>query len=215
MADIPGTIEGAKDGIGLGHQFLRHVERCRLLVHIVDISGSEGRDPKNDFQIINNEIKVFNPELALRPMLVVGNKCDLATDAQISEFKAFVNNLGLEFFPIMAPINYGTDKLLDAIEEKLAKLPPIKVFEAEETVDNLEVKEKDRTFTITKENGVYRIEGKWLLKLLDSINFDDYDSLQYFQKVLSSSGINDALIKKGIKDGDTVNIYDFEFDFIE
>lgn len=115
-------------------------------------------------------------------MLVVGNKCDLATDAQISEFKAFVNNLGLEFFPIMAPINYGTDKLLDAIEEKLAKLPPIKVFEAEETVDNLEVKEKDRTFTITKENGVYKIEGKWLLKLLDSINFDDYDSLQYFQK---------------------------------
>ena len=215
MADIPGIIEGAKDGIGLGHQFLRHVERCRLLVHVVDISGSEGRDPKNDFQIINNEIKVFNPELALRPMLVVGNKCDLATDAQISEFKAFVNNLGLEFFPIMAPINYGTDKLLDAIEEKLAKLPPIKVFEAEETVDNIEVKEKDRTFTITKENGVYRIEGKWLLKLLDYINFDDYESLQYFQKVLSSSGINDALIKKGIKDGDTVNIYDFEFDFIE
>ena len=129
MADIPGLIEGAGEGIGLGHQFLRHVERCRLLVHIVDVSGSEGRDPKEDFEIINRELIKFNPELAERPMLVAGNKCDLADDAQIEEFRRFVEGKGYEFFPIMAAIRYDVDPLLKRIQELLSKLPPVIRYE--------------------------------------------------------------------------------------
>ena len=126
MADIPGLIEGAGEGVGLGHQFLRHVDRCRLLVHIVDVAGSEGRDPKQDFEIINTELKKFNPELAERPMLVAGNKCDLATDEQIEDFKNYVESKGYEFFPIMAAIRYDVDPLLNRISELLSKLPPVK-----------------------------------------------------------------------------------------
>ena len=128
MADIPGLIEGAWQGVGLGHQFLRHVERCRLLVHVVDVAGSEGRDPKEDFRVINEELQKFNPELSQRPMLVAGNKCDLATDQQVADFQAFVEAQGYQFFPIMAPIRHGVDELLNAISAALAKLPPIRQF---------------------------------------------------------------------------------------
>jgi len=219
MADIPGIIEGAQQGLGLGHQFLRHVERCRLLVHIVDVSGSEGRDPKKDFQIINNEIKTFNPELATCPMIVVANKCDLATYSQIDDFKNYIKGLGYPFFAIMAPIKHGTDELLDAICETLSKLPDIKIFEPEEELPSEKSsygkESSDKTFKIKNENGIFVVESTWLEKLIKSINFDDYDSLQYFQKILSSSGINDALIENGAKDGDTVKIDDLEFDFVE
>ncbi|MDQ5983590.1 MAG: GTPase Obg [Eubacteriales bacterium SKADARSKE-1] len=215
MADIPGLIEGAEQGVGLGHQFLRHIERCRLLVHVVDVSGSEGRDPISDFKIINNELKKFNPELANRPMLVVGNKCDLASEDQIENFRKYINDLGFKFFPIMAAINYGTEPLLNAIEESLSKLPPIKIYEAEKpSISTLE-NDSDQSFKIIKENGIYTVEGKWLIRLINSINFDDYESLQYFQKILISSGINQALLDSGIKNGDTVKIHGFEFDFIE
>ena len=125
MADIPGLIEGAWKGAGLGHEFLRHVERCRLLVHVVDISGSEGRDPKQDFDTINQELEKFNPELAKRPMVVAGNKCDMASNEQIADLKAFVEQKGYSFFPIMAAIRYGVDPLLNKISEMLSKLPPI------------------------------------------------------------------------------------------
>ena len=219
MADIPGIIEGAQQGLGLGHQFLRHVERCRLLVHVVDVSGSEGRDPKKDFQIINNEIKTFNQELAKCPMIVVANKCDLATDSQIDDFKNYIKSLGYPFFAIMAPIKYGTDELLDAISETLSKLPDIKIFEPEEELPSEKSsygkESTDKTFKIKNENGIFVVESTWLEKLIQSINFDDYDSLQYFQKILTSSGINDALIENGAKDGDTVKIDDLEFDFVE
>lgn len=123
MADIPGLVEGAWEGVGLGHQFLRHVERCRLLLHIVDVSGSEGRNPKEDFRIINEELRKFNPELAERPMIVAGNKCDLATDEQIASFRQFVEEQGYAFFPIMAPIHEGVDALLDKISEELETSP--------------------------------------------------------------------------------------------
>ena len=122
MADIPGLIEGAWQGTGLGHQFLRHVERCRMLVHIVDVSGSEGRDPKEDFITINNELAKFNPELAERPMVVAGNKCDMATDDQIADFKKFVEDQGYDFFPIMAAIRYDVDPLLNKTAEMLSTL---------------------------------------------------------------------------------------------
>ncbi|MDD6645824.1 MAG: GTPase ObgE, partial [Oscillospiraceae bacterium] len=169
MADIPGLIEGAWEGTGLGHQFLRHVERCRMLIHIVDVSGSEGRDPKEDFVTINNELKKFNPELAERQMLVAGNKCDMATDEQIEDFRKFVEDQGYSFFPIMAEIHYGVDELMNKTLETLSKLPPIREFEAEpapvipaEEIDRHEVK-------ITVQDDVYFVEGEWLLQVMKSV----------------------------------------------
>ena len=213
MADIPGLIEGAADGTGLGHQFLRHVERCRLLVHIVDVSGSEARDPKEDFRIINEELKKFNPELAERPMLVVGNKCDLATDEQIADFKAWVEEQGYQFFPIMAAIRYDVDPLLNQIIEELSKLPPIKVYEPEPMPELDE--EQFGEVKITVQDGVYMVEGKWLLRILRGVNFDDYDGLSYFERLLQQSGVIDKLREAGCQEGDTVSIYDLEFDFVE
>ena len=213
MADIPGLIEGAADGTGLGHQFLRHVERCRLLVHIVDVSGSEARDPKEDFRIINEELKRFNPELAERPMLVAGNKCDLATDEQIADFKAWVEEQGYKFFPIMAAIRYDVDPLLKQIAEELSKLPPIKVYEPEPMPEPDE--ETFGEVNITVEDGVYIVEGKWLLRIIRGVNFDDYDGLSYFERLLQKSGVIDRLREAGCQEGDTVSIYDLEFEFIE
>lgn len=214
MADIPGLIEGAADGVGLGHQFLRHVERCRLLVHIVDISGSEGRDPKEDFQIINEELRKFNEELSQRPMIVVGNKCDLATDEQIEAFKKFVEEQGYLFFPIMAAIRYDVDPLLKKIVEELSKLPPIKVYEPE-PMPELSEEETHGEVTITNRDGVFFVEGKWLLRVLRAVNFDDYEGLNYFERLLTKSGVIDKLREAGCQEGDTVSIYDLEFDFIE
>ncbi|MBQ7218663.1 MAG: GTPase ObgE, partial [Ruminococcus sp.] len=213
MADIPGLIEGAADGTGLGHQFLRHVERCRLLVHIVDVSGSEGRDPKEDFRIINEELRKFNEELAERPMLVAGNKCDLATDEQIADFKAWVEEQGYLFFPMMAAIRYDVDPLLNKIIEELSKLPPIKVYEPEPMPEPDDEVYGD--VTIRNCDGVYMVEGKWLLRVLRTVNFDDYDGLSYFERLLTKSGVIDKLREAGCQEGDTVSIYDLEFDFIE
>ncbi len=215
MADIPGLIEGAWEGIGLGHQFLRHVERCRMLVHIVDIAGSEGRDPKEDFNTINEELRKFNPELAERPMIVAGNKCDLATDEQIDDFRKFVEDQGYKFFPIMAAIRYDVDPLLQCIREELSKLPPIVRYEAEPMPVAEVDKSKKNEVTITNHDGVYFVEGEWLIRIMNSVNFDDYESLQYFQRVLINSGVIDALYDAGIEEGDTVSIYDFEFEFVD
>lgn len=215
MADIPGLIEGAWEGNGLGHRFLRHVERCRMLIHVVDVAGSEGRDPKEDFNIINSELKNFNENLSSLPMIVAGNKCDLATDEQVAEFEAFVKAEGYEFYPIMAPINEGVDDLLNKTAEMLSKLPPVTIYEAE-PAPVVEVEDiSDRSVKIINNDGVYFVEGKWLLRVLQSVNFDDYESLNYFQNVLVTSGVIDALKDAGIEEGDTVSIYDVEFDFVE
>ncbi len=215
MADIPGLIEGAGDGVGLGHKFLRHVERCRMLVHIVDIAGSEGRDPKEDFEIINAELKKFNPELAERPMIVAGNKCDLCDDEQIDDFRKFVEDKGYKFFPIMAAISYGVDELLKCIQEMLSHLPPIVRYEPDPIVVK-PAEEFDQTaVNVHVEDGIYVVEGKWLLQLIDSVNFDDFESLQYFERVLINTGVIDALRDAGINEGDTVSIYDLQFDFVE
>ena len=215
IADIPGLIEGAGEGVGLGHQFLRHVERCRLLVHIVDISGSEGRNPIEDFEIINRELKNFNLNLAARPMLVAGNKCDLATSDQIEEFKNYVENKGFEFFPIMAAIRYDVDPLLNRITELLSKLPPVKQYEAEpkpvKPLDEI----GENSVKVTNQDGIFIVEGEWLLQVINSVNFDDYESLQYFERVLINSGVINALREAGIHEGDTVSIYDIQFDFLE
>ncbi len=215
MADIPGLIEGAWQGTGLGHQFLRHVERCRMLVHVVDVSGSEGRNPVEDFETINAELVKFNPGLAERPMIVAGNKCDMAEDEQIEEFKKYVNSKGYEFFPIMAAIRYGVDPLLQKIREMLSKLPPVIRFEPEPAPVMTAEDFDDHSVEIRNVNGIYTVEADWLLQVMRGINFDDYESLNYFQKVLVNSGVIEALRQKGCQDGDTVSIYDLEFDFME
>lgn len=215
IADIPGLIEGASEGVGLGHEFLRHVERCRMLIHVVDVSGSEGRDPIEDFKRINEELFKFNPELTKLPQIVAGNKIDIATDEQLCEFKNFVEKQGLMYFPIIAPIAEGTNELINATATMLYNLPPIKRFQASEVpLDFLVSKKPDRSFEITVNDGVFFVEAPWLVKIMSKIDYEDYESLQYFQRVLESSGINDALEQKGINQGDTVSIYDMEFDYI-
>jgi GTP-binding protein len=214
MADIPGLIEGASEGIGLGHEFLRHVERCRLLVHIIDAAGSEGRDPIDDFNKINAELIKFNPEMADLPQIVVGNKIDLASDEQLEELEKYFTERGYQYFTMCAPIVEGTQEVINAVAAKLATLPPIKKYEKEEIPAEFFENTGDGKFTITVEDGVYSVEGEWLLKILQRTDLDDYESLQYFQRVLQSSGIIDALRERGIQEGDTVSIYDFEFDFV-
>ncbi|HHV50584.1 MAG TPA: GTPase ObgE [Clostridiales bacterium] len=215
MADIPGIIEGASQGAGLGHEFLRHIERCRLLVHVVDVSGSEGRDPLQDIEIINRELEEFNPELASRPMIIAGNKCDLVDDRQVEEFAAAVKAKGYEFFPIMAAIAHGTEPLIKRCAELLSKLPPIKQYTPDPEPD-FETEGNRREVSITRDSdGVFIVEGEWLLRYLRGVNMDEYDSLQHFHRILQSSGVIDALRDAGVKDGDTVSIYDFEFEFVE
>ena len=214
MADIPGLIEGAGEGVGLGHRFLRHVERCRMLVHVVDVAGSEGRDPIEDFKTINNELAVFNPELTKCPQIVAGNKIDLATDEQLARFREFIEGEGLEYYEIVAPIAEGTKELINAVAARLATLPPVKRFESEPVPMEVLERKKDSGFKITENDGVYYVEAEWLLKILNKIDIDDYESLQYLQRVLASSGIFDALVERGIKEGDTVVIYDLEFDYV-
>ena len=214
MADIPGLIEGAADGVGLGHAFLRHVERCRMLVHVVDVAGSEGRDPIEDFEKINEELVKFNPELAKCPQIVAGNKMDLASDEQLERFRAYMQEKGLEYYEIVAPIRYGTQELINAVARKLATLPPVKRYESEEVPIAVLEKKKNDGFTITVEDGVYIVEAEWLYHILSKTDLDDYASLQYFQTVLQTSGILDALREKGIQEGDTVSIYDLEFDYV-
>lgn len=214
MADIPGVIEGASEGIGLGHEFLRHVERCRMLIHVVDVSGSEGRDPLEDFDIINRELKAFNPALAERPMIVAGNKCDLADDDQLAAFEAAMKARGIPYFPMMAAIAHGTQEIVNACAAMLQELPPVRRFEAEpEAAPDVDAL-SDRSVQITQQDGVFFVEADWLLRVLQGVNFDDYESLQYFQRVLQSAGVIDALVKAGVAEGDTVSIYDFEFDFV-
>ena len=214
MADIPGLIEGASDGVGLGHEFLRHVERCRLLVHVIDAAGSEGRDPIEDFEKINEELKKFNPELAKREQIVVGNKIDLAEDEQIERLQNYFKEHGYAFYTMCAPIVEGTKEIIDAVAAKLAALPAIKKYEKEEIPAEFFEKNKSGKFTVTVEDDVYFVEADWLLKILQRTDLDDYESLQYFQRVLHSSGIIDALVEKGIQEGDTVSIYDLEFDYV-
>ena len=215
MADIPGLIEGASGGAGLGHQFLRHVERCRLLVHIVDVSGSEGRDPREDFRIINEELAKFDADLAARPMLVAGNKCDLTDEETVESFRRFVEEQGYEFFPLMAAISYGVEPLLNRISELLSKLPPILRYEPEPLPLPKPEDGAGHEVHVTETDGVFVVEGDWLPQFIQSVNFDDYESLQYFQRVLISSGVIDALRAAGVQEGDTVRMYDLEFDFME
>ncbi|MCR5817457.1 MAG: GTPase ObgE [Ruminococcus sp.] len=217
MADIPGLIEGASEGIGLGHEFLRHVERCRLIIHVVDVSGIEGRDPREDFEAINKELANFSEDLAAAPQIVAANKSDIATPEQVDSFRKYIEDKGLKFFEISAATKKGTQELMYAAAQALKDLPPVKVYEAQ-PLTQLELDEKllsKKQFDITVEDGVYYVEADWLWDILRSVNMEDYSSLQYFQKVLRSSGIIDKLEEQGINEGDTVDIFGFRFEFVE
>lgn len=216
MADIPGLIEGASEGVGLGHEFLRHVERCRLIVHVIDVSGSEGRDPIEDFKAINHELENFSMELAEAPQIVAANKSDMATPEQVERLRNYVEDQGLLFYEISAATTKGTKELMYGVWERLSVLPPVKQFEAQpltqDELDDKLISKKD--FRITVEDGVYFVEADWLLDILRTANMDDYSSLQYFQNVLRTSGIIDKLEEMGIEEGDTVSIFDFEFEYL-
>lgn len=214
MADIPGVIEGAGEGAGLGHQFLRHVERCRLLIHVVDVSGSEGRDPIEDFETINKELKVFSPELSTRPQVVAGNKIDMAEPEQIEKFKNYIKSKGLKYFSICAPILEGTADLINYVAKELQNLPPILKYEAEQAPE-IEVKQENNEFEIVKHKDYYEVKAEWIHPLMDKTNPNDFEQLQYFQTVLEKSGIIEGLRNAGVQNGDTVVIYDFEFDFLD
>ena len=214
VADIPGLIEGASDGVGLGHEFLRHVERCRMLLHIIDAAGSEGRDPIEDFEKINTELEKFDPELSKLPQIVAANKIDMADDAQIEHLREYFTSRGYEFYTMCAPIQEGTAEVINAVAKRLKTLPPIKRYEAQEIPVEMFERQKDTGFTVREEDGVFIVEAPWLLKILQRTDMDDYESLQYFQRVLHSSGILDKLESMGIQQGDTVEIYDLEFDYM-
>jgi len=214
MADIPGLIEGASGGAGLGHAFLRHIERCRLILHVVDVSGSEGRDPKDDFEKINLELSRFSEELASRPQIIALNKADIAAPEQIQAFREYI---GRDVFVISAATKQGTRELADSITEELSKLPPVKRYEPEPlSLEELDrIREEKRSFKIENpEKGYFIVDAPWLAPIIANVNMDDYESLQYMQRVLISSGIIAALEEAGIKERDTVSIFDFEFDYI-
>ena len=212
MADIPGLIEGASEGIGLGHDFLRHVERCRLILHVVDISAMDDRDPIDDYKQINYELEKFNPELAKRPQIVALNKADAAIEEMIDEFNEFAKENGFETYLISAATGEGVRELINAVAAELAKLPPITRYEAEAPVRE-EITTKQE-FSVHIEDGIYVVEAPWLMHALGYVDLDDYESLQYFQRVLRLSGIIDKLEEMGINEGDTVSILDIEFDYM-
>ena len=213
MADIPGLIEGASEGVGLGHEFLRHVDRCRLIVHVVDVSGVEGRDPIADFEAINQELKSFSEELAERPQIVAANKADLASSEQIAAFRSYIEKKDLPFYEISAATTMGTRELIAAVATKLDELPPIKRYEPELPSPE-ELEKTGHQFQISIEEGIYVIDAPWLEQILSTVNIDDYESLQYFQRVMRSSGIIDELERMGIQEGDTVELLGFQFDFV-
>ena len=213
MADIPGIIEGAADGAGLGHDFLRHIDRCRLLIHVVDVSGSESRDPVEDFETINAELKQYSPELASRKMIVAANKTDIMADpALLDKFRAHVEGLGLELFEISAAAHQGTRELVKKAAQELAQLPPVAVYEPTYVERPPEV-DTSGEVSIEKYDDTWVVEASWLQHLMANVNFGDYESRNWFDRKLRESGLFDRLEAMGIQDGDIVSLYDLEFEY--
>ena len=214
MADIPGIIEGASEGAGLGYDFLRHIDRCRLLVHLIDVSGSEGRDPVEDFDAINAELKEYSPELAARPQLVAANKCDLVEEGSdnIARLKAHVEALGYEFFEMSAVTHEGTRELVKECAHRLSELPAMISFEAD-YVPPEPVIDTSEALDIQHFDDMWIVEGPWLQRLVATINFEDYESRMYFDRVLRDSGVYQRMEQMGVKDGDTVSMYDLMFEY--
>ena len=216
LADIPGIIEGASEGVGLGHAFLRHIERTRILIHVVDVSGIEGRNPIEDFDIINSELSKYDLELESRPQIVAANKTDIIQD--MDEYNAFLEemkNRGIEVFEISAATNKGVAELMNKTYEELSKLPPIAIFEPEMDINEEEyITDDEKGYEIKRENEKYVISGSWIEAVGGSVNFSDQESLQYFQRALLKRGVIEDLINMGIKEGEIVQIGDLEFEFV-
>ena len=213
MADIPGLIQGAAEGAGLGHDFLRHVDRCRLLIHVVDVSGCEGRDPVEDFDAICAELARWSPELAGRKMLVAANKVDILADPELLErLRAHVEGLGLELFEISAAAHRGVRELMDRAAQLLQELPPVAVFEPT-YVEPLPQIDTSQALDIQRYDDVWSVEGPWLQRLIANVNFGDYESRNWFDKMLRESGLFQRLEEMGIRDGDTVSMYSLEFEY--
>lgn len=215
-ADIPGLIEGAADGAGLGHDFLRHVDRCRLLLHVVDISCMEGRDPIEDIEMINRELERYSPALALRPQIIVANKADMLDRGlvDIDAFESFVKENEWPLIYVSAATGAGLDEMIRLAAAELRELPPILVYEREYEPEDAFVGGGKET-TVRRENDTFYVEGEWLFNLMGQINFEDYESLNFFQRVLKNSGVFELLEEHGCTDGKTVSIYDFEFDYVK
>ncbi|MCI5892279.1 MAG: GTPase ObgE [Clostridiales bacterium] len=216
IADIPGIIEGAHEGVGLGHEFLRHVERTKLLLHIVDVSGVEGRDPIEDFDTINRELKLYSEKLADKRQIVLANKSDIpGFDDNYAVFKAKLEERGYKVFPISAATKQGISEVLNYTYEMLTKIPDEEFEEEYEMLDLEADRLRDETIEVYVEDGVYHVEGRRAQFIVGSTNMDDYESLQYFQRSLIKSGIIRKLKEAGIQDGDPVEIYGCEFDYVE
>ena len=214
MADIPGIIEGAAEGAGLGHDFLRHIDRCRLLVHVVDVSGSEGRDPVEDFDAICAELENYSVDLSNRPMIVAANKTDIMDPESdnLERLRARVEEAGCELYEISAGTAQGTRNLMRVVAEKLKTLPPVTIYEPE-YVEVIEEAGDPDALEIEHYGNTWLITGAWLERLIMNINFDDYESRNYFDQQLRKCGLFQRLEEMGIQDGDTVDIYDFQFDY--
>lgn len=214
MADIPGLIEGAHTGAGLGLDFLKHIERTRMLVHVLDASGSEGRDPLHDFDVINEELESYHPGLSDRPQVVALNKIDMVDEAVLGELKSILEARGYPVFAMIAAINEGVWPLVQHVAAQLQTLPKTILTE---TVDAHKVYqyEPEDLFSVRKDQGVYRVEGAWIKHLVASTNFDDTESLQYFQRLIRKKGVVDALEAAGVAEGDLVALDDFEFEYIK
>ena len=214
MADIPGIIEGAAEGAGLGHDFLRHIDRCRLLVHVVDVSGSEGRDPVTDFDAICAELHDYSVDLSNRPMIVAANKTDLLPpdSDNLERLKAHCDELGIELYEISAGTTQGTKNLMRIVAEKLRTLPPVTIYEPEYVAPVIEAGDPN-ALEIEHYGSTWLITGTWLERLIMDINFDDYESRNYFDLQLRKCGLFDRLEEMGIQDGDVVDIYDFQFEY--
>ncbi|MBP3310716.1 MAG: GTPase ObgE [Butyricicoccus sp.] len=214
MADIPGIIEGASEGAGLGHDFLRHIDRCRLLLHLVDVSGSEGRDPIEDVETINAELAGYSEFLAARPQILVANKTDLLGDdrAPVERLKAYAEEKGFDFLELSAATNQGVHELVMKTWEELQELPPVFIYEPEYIPVEEEVTERD--ITVEKVEDYYVVGGAWIDKLMGSVNTDDYESRQYMDRMLKNAGVYDRLEQMGVQEGDFVVIGDMEFEYV-
>ncbi len=213
LADIPGLIEGASEGQGLGTEFLRHVERTRLLLHFVDISGTSGRDPINDFEVINEELANHSSILAERLQIVVGTKSDMAEPAAMDDFSRIMKEMGHEVYFISAPIHEGVDALLKAVAERLQSLP-LTILEAGVDPEHRLYKLVESELKVEKRDDGFYVTAPWIENLIMSVNFEDMESMQYFQRTLKKRGVTAALEQAGVQEGDTVNLEEFQFEYI-
>lgn len=217
IADIPGLIEGASEGIGLGHDFLRHIERTKLLLHIVDVSGCEGRDPYEDFLKINQELSLYSEKLSQRPQIVAANKADILTNEEdYLAFKEKVEKDGYTVFKMSAVTHEGVETILSELSKRLKDLEEIDLFEEEEMYSEEQMAIQNKSeINIYRDGAIYIVEGKRLEKLLYSVDFEDMESIRYFQNIMDKTGVFQRLREMGIQDGDTVRLYDLEFDFFD